>query len=534
MFKIFNLNNTFLKFFFFITVISIPILNVLSNNISTEKIEIYDVGFSFIYLSTIYFIIFFTLKFLFKLNSNKLIISCSLIFYFFFLFKILNSANLKIFLLLKINISDPNLIFFISLTLWFLIASVISILVKYLYNHKFEKAVIFVFFVFLITNVFNIIKFSNLNLSDEDLNQNPFSEKIIDTKFKIKPNVYLIVSDMFAGSEYMSLIYNKYDDHMNKFLISKNFTIKKNHLSNYPNTALSIPSVLNGSYLLDDYFFKKKKYKFDDNSILKINNVDTIFKNNGYNSKYIICNVDTSDIKKFKKFCDEKQNLSFVTGLGVNFIEAIMYHTFLKTYFSGYLDKKKYKNRRYLDNYEDIIKVTNVEKEFKYIHLYFPHPPYVFNEDCSFRNLRSDKIVVNNSLLSEGERLYGFKKNFECSSKIIIKIINEINTKDKNAFFIFISDHGPHLLNTKNVEFSYKDILDMHSTNLSIKFGDNNCKSVYDIKDLSHVNLFRIVFNCIGENKNLYLKNYIYYKDVNYSRYPLRKLSVKNINELKN
>ena len=211
-----------------------------------------------------------------------------------------------------------------------------------------------------------------------------------------------------------------------------------------------------------------------------------------------------------------------------------MYHTFLKKYFSEYLEKKKYKNRRYLDNYEDIIKVSNVEKEFKYIHLYFPHPPYVFNEDCSFRNLRADKIVVNNSLLSEDERLYGYKKNFECSYKIIIKIINEINTKDKNAFIIFISDHGPHLLNTKNVEFSYKAILDMHSTNLSIKFKDNNCKSVYDIQDLSHVNLFRIVFNCIGEDKNLYLKNYIYYKDVNYSRYPPRKLSVKKINELKN
>ena len=44
------------------------------------------------------------------------------------------------------------------------------------------------------------------------------------------------------------------------------------------------------------------------------------------------------------------------------------------------------------------------------MHLYFPHPPYIFNEDCSFRNLNADKIVVNNILLSEDERLYGYKK----------------------------------------------------------------------------------------------------------------------------
>ena len=260
----------------------------------------------------------------------------------------------------------------------FTISLVISILTNYLYNKKFEKAVIFVFCIFLITNIFNIVKIINFNQSDEDLNQNPFLEKIIDTKFTISPNVYLIVSDMFASSEYMSLIYKNYNDQINNYLIKENFTIKKNHLSNYPNTALSIPSVLNGSYLPDDYFFKKKKFKFDDNSILKINNVDNIFKKNGYNTNYFICNIDTVDITNFKKFCENKKNLSFVTGLGINFIEAIMYHTFLKPFFSRYLQKKKYKNRRYLNNYDEIVKVTNLNKEFTYMHLY-PHPPYIFN-----------------------------------------------------------------------------------------------------------------------------------------------------------
>ena len=257
MIKTFNLNNNFFKLFFIVTVISIPILNVLSNNFSTEKIKLSDIGLSFIYLSIIYYIIFFALKFLLRIFSSKLIITCSLVFYFFFLFKILNTANLKIISILKINIIEPKLVFFVSLALWFSISLVISILTKYLYNKKFEKAVIFVFCIFLITNIFNIVKIINFNQSDEDLDQNPFLEKIIDTKFTISPNVYLIVSDMFASSEYMSLIYKNYNDQINNYLIKENFTIKKNHLSNYPNTALSIPSVFNGSYLPDDYFLKK-------------------------------------------------------------------------------------------------------------------------------------------------------------------------------------------------------------------------------------------------------------------------------------
>ena len=130
---------------------------------------------------------------------------------------------------------------------------------------------------------------------------------------------------MFASSEYMSLIYKNYNDQINNYLIKENFTIKITCL------IILIPRYLYQVFLMEVIYlmiiFLKKKFKFDDNSILKINNVDNIFKKNDIIRNILFVTSILLILQILKNFVTTK-NLSFVTGLGINFIEAIMYHTF--------------------------------------------------------------------------------------------------------------------------------------------------------------------------------------------------------------
>ena len=85
---------------------------------------------------------------------------------------------------------------------------------------------------------------------------------------------------------------------------------------------------------------------------------------------------------------------------------------------------------------------------------------------------------------------------------------------------------------TKDIDFSYFNVMDMHSTVMAVKF-DKNCNSTFDFKDLSHVNLFRILMNCLSKEKNSILPNKIFYEDVNYDSIRPRKLSPKEIQVLR-
>ena len=82
-----------------------------------------------------------------------------------------------------------------------------------------------------------------------------------------------------------------------------------------------------------------------------------------------------------------------------------------------------------------------------------------------------------------------------------------------DAYVLIVSDHGPALKKDATPEdISYSDIMDKHAANISILV-ENSCKNKIDVSKISHVNLFRILMNCLSSSKNNLLPLKIYYND---------------------
>ena len=84
-----------------------------------------------------------------------------------------------------------------------------------------------------------------------------------------------------------------------------------------------------------------------------------------------------------------------------------------------------------------------------------------------------------------------------------------------------------------NEDFSYINVLDMHSTILAMKT-DKVCQQLTNNKKLFQVNIFRHIFNCIGLEKNMILPFELFYEDVNHNKILPRKMTEAELKSLKN
>ena len=84
---------------------------------------------------------------------------------------------------------------------------------------------------------------------NNDFDSNSIFEINLDFKMENRPDVFVILADEFAGPIQLSQDFDYYPTILYDNLKIKNFQIVENALSNYPNTAYSLPSTLNMDYL---------------------------------------------------------------------------------------------------------------------------------------------------------------------------------------------------------------------------------------------------------------------------------------------
>ncbi len=529
--KLINLSNKTNILIFSIIVITTPILNVIVNNLDQKSINFYEVFLGCLVLTIIYLTLVIILKFFFKFQSKKLFVSSSIIFYFFFLYSVINFISFKIFSSFFSLLEIQDHLNILSVALWFVTFFLIIVAFKKFYNEKIVKSITSIFLIIFSVNFFYISK--NIFFKSDNIKKTEgyFEHEIKNFEFNYKPNIYFIISDMYADTEYLNKIYPTIDNGLDKFLIEKKFITKKNSLSNYPHTTLSILSILNSSYFKDEYFFNNEKSLPNFSSLLKNHNkTNEILKFNNYKSQYIFC---WGDHEEKKKYCINKKDISYLGNLDISFVQAVLHHSFLRNIFD-ITKSKNSDNRKYLSNYYEIINFAKNQPQFNYIHLYFPHPPYIFNDDCSFRNIPKDDLVVNNKLIIPKEKRFkGYLKNLSCSSIVVKKMIEKIIDEDPDSIIVFAADHGPHLQDKqKDLNFSYINILDMHSASLAIR-SENYCKNKVSQSQISHVNILRILLNCFSDEKINLLPQIIFYEDVNHKSIRSKKLNLQEIQRLR-
>ena len=115
-----------------------------------------------------------------------------------------------------------------------------------------------------------------------------------------------------------------------------------------------------------------------------------------------------------------------------------------------------------------------------------PHPPPKFDKNCKKKiDIFEINIQDHEKFLSEIAKK-SFIEDLKCINNDVLKFIKKINSVDSNAIVVIQSDNA-----IPSLEFP----LGFH--NINFWKLPPRCEHMFK-NDISNVNTFRIIFNCIG------------------------------------
>ncbi len=309
-----------------------------------------------------------------------------------------------------------------------------------------------------------------------------------------KPNIYLLLFDEYPGYKSLENDFNFKNDFFYDSLKVNGFQFLPTS-SNYNSTFFSVASLLNMQYVNNTYDSLIITAKEDFKRLVEIKNnkVTKTFKDIGYD----INNLSIFDIGEipspyFNFFV--KTNTDLITNkilhkrvfkdIGLQMLSnSDKYNSLLESYFL----QNEVSNK----NIEEEIQLISANNKnvphFTYAHFLMPHFPYYFD---SLGNKMNTKIVVDEKSLYN--KIY-FISYLKYVNTAILKMTNQIISKDSSAILIIISDHGFRNNTDSNLHASQFNNI------CAIRFPNTLKQDFSNIK--SNVNLFPLLFNRLFNQK---------------------------------
>ena len=323
--------------------------------------------------------------------------------------------------------------------------------------------------------IFNIASFSITTTDDESFLK--FSDIPVQiSAVENKSNIYFIILDEYAGFIQLKNDFNFDNSNFRIELEKRDFFVAKESFSNYPNTSLSLPSIINMMYFdfIPDNLGKDSKNIKVVEKMINENNVMKILQANGYKITTLDAAVgrtaDThlADIRLCNSIFDInpdiRKNFAIVYVPIVGLRELIfdeVIRSKLECSFSALMD------------FDEDPK----NPDFVVAHLRFPHSPYLY--DSSGNSISINDMRDKN----------GYLEQLKFANKKTIEIIDSIQERSSENIIIIISDHGyRHYINWEN------PTMDDYIR------GFNNLATYYLPGEEKHekialVNIFRTIFN---------------------------------------
>lgn len=291
-------------------------------------------------------------------------------------------------------------------------------------------------------------------------------DDIADVKFKHRPNIYMIQPDGYVSREVLESAPYNYKTDFYDWLADNNFTIYKNFRSNYPASLTSNASMFAMKHhYFDDLIFPAIEMPNAREAIMN-NNAVAIFKNNGYETFYIGHDeYFQQNLTKgnYSHYNIKTQDIPLLTNGGK--LEREVYH-----------------------DLEKAMDFTTGKPKFYFVEKVLPH--HVHFDAPGDRKKAERQIYLD---------------NLEDANTWLKKTITMINGHDKNALIFILADHGGWVgVESMNELLSTGDTALINSTfgNLAaIQWGGIN-HTDYDKYLKSNVNVFRVLFSCLSENKS--------------------------------
>lgn len=313
-----------------------------------------------------------------------------------------------------------------------------------------KKITISIFVISVILIIFVSQNYNSVDIEDfeklEQLElQNVNSEKL--------PDIYYIILDEYSGDHALIKDFGFDNTEFLKKLKDRGFIIPRENFSNYPYTALSLPSMLNMQYM--NFLSEEMGKESNDLKPLKVlREKNSVMKNLKSINYYIISFYSGADNVPID--IDEK------------------------------LCKSDTRRDEILCTFSEIPELSKRVPEplFVYSHMSLPHDPYIFDRD-------GNSVIFDFKNLNE-ERDYYLEQLKFTNSKTIELIDLIIKDKSRTSIIILQSDHGQRI--GVDWENPTNDMVVKSLNNFNAYYLPGVEKDIiYD--GMTPVNTFRTIFN---------------------------------------
>jgi hypothetical protein len=310
---------------------------------------------------------------------------------------------------------------------------------------------------------------------------------------KRKPNIYHIILDAYAREDLLNDEFDYDNSSFLNFLSQKKFKVLEDSYSNYISTHISIPSTLQMNYpfIAGDKIPSGKLKLFNVTqgknrfvNFIKRAGYRYVHFQNGYYDGGLCRGTEDVCIYSQKPRPLRDTERSFLTLTPILFVlDKIFFKT--AKFKSGVNEIRRWK--------EQDLKSRNTQPTYLYAHILNPHPPYLFQPDCSHRENAH-----------EGMRDYSPEKyltQVKCLSREVEQLVESILKDKSNPIVVIHADHGPYFGQSPleaNKKIPFKALRRRFAILNAFHIPFESCrKHLYD--RMSPINTLRLIVSCLQD-----------------------------------
>jgi hypothetical protein len=307
-----------------------------------------------------------------------------------------------------------------------------------------------------------------------------------------KENIYVLLFDEYQGSQGLLKLTGYANEHVEKFLKYRGFTVAVNPRSTYRITFYALPSL----FSMDTLVFTRNDTReslrlgiMADKILDRSNTFTNFLRTNGYSivncSMFRIGGTERVQSIPIGLSWLELQLLKTFPWWArydmMHYIPSNRIQKFLGTYYAKFV---RYNHVVHAKTLESVQPRTDTPR-FVFSHFLLPHNPLVFDSAGNERSFRETHAALNpgNSKVKQD-----YVDQLIYANRIIESIVRQIDHMDPNASVIILSDHG-----SRNLADETPDVFNILWA-MRVKGGP----AVVAEKDIEMVNTFRILLNNVA------------------------------------
>jgi hypothetical protein len=359
-------------------------------------------------------------------------------------------------------------------------------------------------FINLLLIVMIVYELMALMLSAKKSEKNKVNISAVQTtisNLQVKPDIYLIVTDEYAGLNVLNEVFGYDNSNFVNDLNNRNFHFLKQTKSNYNATIFSMASILNLNYLKLNTDTITLQNTLECGNLLDENAFVQFLKRHNYTfHNFSQFDIDNQSKAVRVYFFPTFKEL-FTSQTVIERIRKDIGYNFMSTKKIKELENHNLRNDSVVDILTRNVVKESVSPKFVYTHFNMPHHPFFINKD------------TNNSLyskleLSKDQDKKAYINYLEFANKKLLDLIDFIKKNSANPpIILLMSDHG-----WRGNETSAQNDLQFANIN-AIHLPDSNYKYFYD--GMSNVNQMRMLLNTyFAQNLSRLADTTIFLKEV--------------------